>query len=114
MRVKETDLFLPGVMSTMDAALGRQTAQVVCEVPLPDAMRAALLNEQGCFRDVLRIALGLERGAWKEISQPIAQFRLDESSIPGIYLVPLIGPRGSSRARPAGNRRLSQDAASTD
>ena len=86
MRVKETALFLLGLMPTMDAVPGRQLAQVVCEVPLSDEVRAALSNEQGCFRDVLRIALGLERGAWKEISQPIAQLRLDEPSIPGIYL----------------------------
>ena len=86
MRVKETDLFLLGLMSTMDAVLGRLMAQVVCEVPLSDEVRAALLDEQGCFGDVLRVVLGLERGAWKEISQPIAQLRLDESSIPGIYL----------------------------
>jgi len=86
MRTKETDLFLLGLMSTMDAVLGRHMAQVVCEVPLSDEVRAALLNEQGCFRDVLCIVLGLERGAWNDISQPIARLRLDESSIPGIYL----------------------------
>ncbi len=86
LRVKETDLFLLGLMSTMDAVLGRHMAQVVGELPLSDEVRAALLNEQGCFRDVLSVELGLERGAWKEISQPIARLRLDEYSIPGIYL----------------------------
>jgi c-di-GMP-related signal transduction protein len=86
MRVKETDLFLLGLMSTMDAVLGRHMAQVVCEVPLSEEVRAALLNEQGRFRDVLSIARGLERGAWEEISQPTSRLRLDESSIPGIYL----------------------------
>jgi c-di-GMP-related signal transduction protein len=86
MRIKETDLFLLGLMSTMDAVLGRHMTQVVREVPLSDEVREALLNQQGCFRDVLGIALGLERGAWKEITQPIARLRLDEFSIPGIYV----------------------------
>lgn len=86
MRLKETDLFLLGLMSTMDAVLGRHMAQVVCEVPLSDEVRAALLDEQGRFRDVLSVALGLERGAWKEISAPIARLRLEDSSIPGTYL----------------------------
>ena len=86
MAAKETDLFLLGLMSTMDAVLGRHMSQVVTEVPLSDEVRAALLNEAGCFRDVLSIVLSLERGTWEDISQPIARLGLDESLIPGIYL----------------------------
>jgi c-di-GMP-related signal transduction protein len=86
MRAKETDLFLLGLMSTMDAVLGRHMAQVVCEVPLSEEVRAALLNERGRFRDVLSIALALERGTWKEMSLPISRLRLVESAIPEIYL----------------------------
>ncbi len=86
MRARETDLFLLGLMSTMDAVLGRHMAQVVCEVPLSDEVKAALLDQQGRFRDVLSIALGLERGAWKEISNPISRLQLDENSIPQTYL----------------------------
>ncbi len=85
-RARETDLFLLGLMSTMDAVLGRYMTQIVCEVPLADDVRAALLNERGRFHDVLSVAVGLEKGAWEEISQPIARLRLDEASIPGTYL----------------------------
>jgi c-di-GMP-related signal transduction protein len=85
-RVKETDLFLMGLMSTMDAVLGRHMSQVVCEVPLSEEVRAALLNQHGCYGDVLSLALAFERGSWKAIAQPIARLRLDESGIPAIYL----------------------------
>ena len=86
MAVKETDLFLLGLMSTMDAVLGRHMSQVVREVPLSEEVTAALLNEQSSFCDVLTIVLALEEGAWHHVSRPIARLRLDESVIPGVYL----------------------------
>jgi EAL and modified HD-GYP domain-containing signal transduction protein len=86
MAVKETDLFLLGLMSTMDAVLGRHMSQVVREVPLSEEVAAALLNEQSSFCDVLTIVLALEQGAWHHVSRPIARLRLDEAVIPGVYL----------------------------
>jgi len=62
MRVKETDLFLLGLMSTMDAVLGRLMAQVVCEVPLSDEVRA------GGTMVKISIASGYYQGARSEMS----------------------------------------------
>jgi len=86
MAAKETDLFLLGLMSTMDAVLGRHMSQVVREVPLAEEVAAALLNEQGSFYDVLTIVLALEKCSWHDISLPIRRLRLDESVVPGVYL----------------------------
>lgn len=56
--------FLLGMCSLLDAILNQPMSVVVEELPLPAAMRAALVGEDNFERRLLECALALDRGEW--------------------------------------------------
>jgi c-di-GMP-related signal transduction protein len=86
MIVRETDLFLLGLLSSMDAILGRNMPEILRELPLSEEVKMALLNEGNRFRRVLLMVLAFESGAWKEVHRSATLLKLDESVIAGAYL----------------------------
>ncbi len=78
-------MFLLGVLSLMDAMLGRPIAEIVSEIALPEMVRAALLGEPNRFRKILDLVKSFEAAEWSAVSDLAAQLHLEELQISAAY-----------------------------
>jgi len=85
-RTERQGMFLLGVFSLMDALLGRPISEVISEIALPDAVRAALLGRPNRFWKILELVKAFEGGKWSEVSQLAVALRQDESQLAAAYL----------------------------
>lgn len=85
-RKDEQGLFLLGILSLMDAMLGRPIAEIVPEIALPDMVRAALLGRPNRYREILDLAMAYEAGKWREVSELALGLGQDESQLSAAYL----------------------------
>ncbi len=61
------DLFLTGLLSTLDALLHRPMNELLSELSIPDIAKDALLGKRNRVRDVFDLALACERAEWGRI-----------------------------------------------
>jgi c-di-GMP-related signal transduction protein len=85
-RTDEESMFLLGILSLMEAMLGRPITEIVAEIALPDTVRAALVGTPNRPRAVLDLVKGFEAGNWTEVSELAAPLRQDESRLSAAYL----------------------------
>ncbi len=85
-RKKETELFLLGLLSAMDAVLDRRLEDVLAEMPLADELKDALLGVDNALRHVLDSAIAHEQGDWPSFRSSIGYFGMDEERFPDTYL----------------------------
>jgi EAL and modified HD-GYP domain-containing signal transduction protein len=83
---RETDLFLLGLMSVMDAVLDRPMDNVLAEVQLADEVKAALLGEKNRLRPALESAMAQENGDWEQIRSCVEEMGFDEAQFPDAYI----------------------------
>ncbi len=79
-------LFLLGVLSLMDAMLGRPIAEIVSEIALPEMVRGALLGESNSFRKALDLVKAFEAGEWNKVTELATELQLEEARICAAYL----------------------------
>ena len=112
----KTDAFLVGMLSLLDAVLGRPLAELVAELPLSPEARSALLDGTGPLAPLLACAVAYERADWEQVALLAQQFRLDAGEVSAGYFEALaqaqevFGDVSSDRlpAR-AAPRKLSRD-----
>jgi EAL and modified HD-GYP domain-containing signal transduction protein len=85
-REDEQSLFLLGILSLMEAMLGRPLSEIVAEIALPDRVRAALLGKSNRYREILDLVTAFEAGRWNEVSERALGLRQDESQLSATYL----------------------------
>ncbi|MFZ0964899.1 MAG: HDOD domain-containing protein [Terriglobia bacterium] len=85
-RNDEQSMFLLGVLSLMDALLGRPIAEIVPEIALPDMVRAALLGRPNRYREILDLVMAFEAGKWSEVSELALGLQQDEAQLSASYL----------------------------
>lgn len=69
--IRSDELFLTGLFSSLDALMGRPLNEVIASIPLPNAVRDALLARDGDAGIILDLVLTQERGHFDEL-QPLA------------------------------------------
>jgi c-di-GMP-related signal transduction protein len=79
-------MFLLGVLSLMDAMLGRPLSEVVSELALPEGVREALLGTPNRARAILDLVKAFEAGNWSEVSELADRLRMEESRLSAVYL----------------------------
>jgi EAL and modified HD-GYP domain-containing signal transduction protein len=82
------DMFLIGLLSSVDAALNTPMAQILEQTCVSDAVRTVLLNDPAAPRDLTRmyaLALACERGAWGTVVKASAGLRLTQGDIATVY-----------------------------
>lgn len=79
-------MFLLGVFSLMDALLGRPIAEIVSEIALPEAVRAALLGRSNTHGKILELVKAFEGGVWGKVSELVTALGQDEVQISTVYL----------------------------
>jgi c-di-GMP-related signal transduction protein len=86
-RVKhgESDLFLLGLLSLIDAMLEMPMAEVLEKIPLDYETKAVLLGQSSILRPVFQLMLAHESGEWEAASQLSAGLQLNSEEVAGLY-----------------------------
>ena len=84
-RQGESDLFLLGLLSLIDAMLEMPMVEVLAKIPLDHEIKAALLGLPSSLRPVYQLMLALESGEWEAASQLCASLRMESDDVAGYY-----------------------------
>ena len=81
----ESDLFLLGLLSLIDAMLEMPMAEVLDKIPQDQATKAALLGQPSELRPVFQLMLAHESGEWQAAAELSAGLHLDSEDVAGDY-----------------------------
>lgn len=81
----ETDLFLVGLLSLMDAILEIPMSAVIDGLPLDQNAVDLLLENKGPLRPLYELIWSIERGAWGPVVRQCRQLGVSEEHIAGAY-----------------------------
>ncbi|MGH9455925.1 MAG: EAL and HDOD domain-containing protein, partial [Terriglobia bacterium] len=79
----DTDLFLTGMLSTMDALLGRPLPSILEELRVCSHISLALTSGSGPLYPALRAVLAMESGDWGLISRAASEARISDDALSG-------------------------------
>jgi EAL and modified HD-GYP domain-containing signal transduction protein len=82
---QQTDLFLLGLLSVMDAVLDRELGDVLSDMPLSEQVKAALLGEENSLRHALDSVVAHERADWNQLRNSFDRLALREGQFPELY-----------------------------
>jgi c-di-GMP-related signal transduction protein len=77
--------FLLGLCSLLDVILRRPMSEAIADMPLPVALREALLGARNDARAVLNTVIAYEQGAWDEADNGARRLQLTGATLPTIY-----------------------------
>ena len=89
---RELEMFLVGLLSSMDVALGMPMAQILDQTGVSDVVRGILLQDANALKDLAKIfalSVACERGAWGTVVKTSAGLRLTQGDIATIYYASL-------------------------
>lgn len=81
----ESDLFLLGLMSLLDAMLEMPMSDVLDRVPLDHETKAVLMGKASALRPIYQLMLAHESGEWEAAEQLSANLQLDPEEVAGYY-----------------------------
>jgi EAL and modified HD-GYP domain-containing signal transduction protein len=81
----DSDLFLLGLLSLIDAMLEMSMADVLERIPLDHATKAVLLGQPSPLRPVFQLILAHESGEWEAAAALSESLQLDAESVAGSY-----------------------------
>jgi c-di-GMP-related signal transduction protein len=81
----ESDLFLLGLLSLIDAMLEMPMVDVLERVPLDHETKAVLLGQPSVLRPVFQLVLAHESGEWDAAAQLSESLHLDSEEVAGYY-----------------------------
>jgi c-di-GMP-related signal transduction protein len=81
----ESDLFLLGLLSLIDAMLEMSMADALERIPLDRETKAVLLGKPSALRPVYRLMLAHESGEWEAGKQLAAELHLDDEQVAAFY-----------------------------
>jgi c-di-GMP phosphodiesterase len=76
-----SEAFICGVFSLLDRMLGQPFAELLGSVPVPESVRAALVDAQGPFQPLLEVVTSVENESIYDIRQAAERLLLGESAI---------------------------------
>jgi|SRR6188768_229951 len=97
-RVADSEMFLLGLCSLLDAILDKPLAEAIADLPLPSDVRAALLGDDNVPRQILDVVIAYENGQWDEALEKAKVLGLTEDSPATVYSDALKWARELSRA----------------
>jgi len=81
----DSDLFLMGLLSLMDAMLELPMSQVLDHIPIDQETKSVLLGGASRLQPFYQLMLAQESGEWKTASELTAQLHLSESDVAEAY-----------------------------
>jgi c-di-GMP-related signal transduction protein len=85
-RNREIDLFLLGLLSTLDAIVGRALPSLLQEMPVAEELKIALQGGNNRFRHILDLVLAYEHADWQQVRACAEILCLNEAEVPDWYL----------------------------
>ena len=85
---QQLEMFLVGLLSSMDVVLGMPMLQIVEQTGVDDVVRSLLLQDPAAPKDLAKIfalSIACERAAWSTVSKTSAGLRLTQGDIASIY-----------------------------
>jgi len=83
---RASDYFFLGLLSNIDAILGRPMRAILAEMPIGDEVRTALLGEGNQLHEVLETVIAYEQANWAGFSQGAQKLSLPEEAFSEMYL----------------------------
>jgi c-di-GMP-related signal transduction protein len=77
----DTDLFLMGLLSIMDAVLEVTMDVLLEQLPVDHETKAALLGQKGSLRPLYQLMLAQESGEWSKSSELAKQLKLPDEEV---------------------------------
>jgi c-di-GMP-related signal transduction protein len=71
--VRTLDLFLVGLLSVMDALLGRPLPEILRDLSISEETKQALVGTKSPLRQIYELAVAYERGDWPRIDAMVAE-----------------------------------------
>ena len=81
----DSDLFLLGLLSLIDAMLEMPMEEVLEKIPLDHATKAVLLGQPSMLRPVYQLMLAHESGEWEAAARLSAEMHLESEVAAGCY-----------------------------
>ena len=81
----ESDLFLMGLLSLIDAMLEMPMSDVLEKIPLDHATKSVLLGQPSALRPVFQLMLAHESGEWEAAATLSASLQLNSEDVAGFY-----------------------------
>ena len=81
----ESDLFLLGLLSLIDAMMEMPMAEVLDKIPLDRATKTVLLGQPSELRPVFQLMLAHESGEWTAAAELSRSLRLETEEVAGFY-----------------------------
>src|SRR5262249_19187186 len=81
----EFDLFMVGLLSSVDAILDRPMLEVLQDLPLSADVKAALMGRKDGHGRVLGLALAYEQAEWDRLPAVMGDLNLDVTRLPTFY-----------------------------
>jgi EAL and modified HD-GYP domain-containing signal transduction protein len=82
---RELDLFLVGLLSTIDALIDRPMESVLAAMRMNDDVKNTLLGKPSPLSDVYKLVVAYERGRWDEVGTLSQQLKLCGESLTKAY-----------------------------
>ncbi len=82
---RQADLFLVGLLSTLDAMLDRPMADVLGQMAVSPEVSEALLQHDNLLSDTLELAMSYDRGDWDRVRTIAPRIAYPERAIPLAY-----------------------------
>jgi EAL and modified HD-GYP domain-containing signal transduction protein len=89
MEHRQAELFLVGMLSLVDAIMGRPMESVVDQLPLSEDARLTLVEHRGPLQPIMDCTLAYERGDWDRARHLAAALGVPSAAIPDLYLASL-------------------------
>jgi c-di-GMP-related signal transduction protein len=86
LKARADELFLMGLLSTIDAILDTPMSAVLADIPVLNEIKEALLGQRGEFRDIYEIASNYETGTWEPLHKAVERARVKEELVPELFM----------------------------
>jgi c-di-GMP-related signal transduction protein len=85
MRGRESDLFLVGLLSLLDAMTGRPLSEVLAEIAVPAEVRDALQGSPDRISQVYGLVKAYEQANWSTVALLAEMLDVDQDRLPEVY-----------------------------
>ena len=82
---QRSTFFLMGLLSLMDVVLGKPMEEILDDIPLTPAPKAALVGEPNSYREVFDLVVSYEGADWTSFSKIASHLGVDQEEISEIY-----------------------------
>ena len=83
---RETDFFLMGMFSLIDAFFDQPMQELLAHLPIPGDIKEALLGQDGVLYNVYSLVLSYEKGNWDKATALMSALDLTREAVTGSYL----------------------------